>query len=266
MKDHAYFEELISRMLDDELTADETRELDEHIAACPECRLTAEAFRAVHTALSEELSDAPADLHEYIMADIRRSEVRKKNRRHRPIVAAAACIAAVFIGMFAFRGGKMGVQAAAGAIESFSADTEVFDAVTSAASDAGYFSVDEIPAASMARELPAAEFFAEAEEDAPKECGAPARMLGLASDTVYFLHDAEDMEVLRQLLSDEKTEEMPENAALFSVVCEADGSVICVFEQPDGTLLYTDDTREGCFAGACTVEDCRKFVMENEEK
>lgn len=280
MTDHEYFEELISRMLDDELTADEMRELDAHIAVCPDCRLTAEAFGAVHAALNEELCETPEGMSEKIMAEIRRSAIRKKNRRLRPFLAAAACLAVVLLGSAAIRGGAMKdgavMQAAAGATESFAAvysEAENGNVRKEASADAASVTDREESSADNGRELPAAEFSAEAEEAFPKpEEPFPkpeepsAMMLGLASDTVYFLDDAECMEALRQLLSDEKTEETPENAALFSVVCDADGSVIYIYEQSDGTVLYTDNIHEGCFAGACTAEDCRNFVMENAEK
>lgn len=108
-------QELISRMIDEDLNPLEDALLAEHLETCASCRAVYAAFSALSGALSEELEEPPRALRANVMADIRRAEIRKKNRRHRGVyttVAAAAAIAVIIGASFAvtplFRGGKAG--------------------------------------------------------------------------------------------------------------------------------------------------------------
>ena len=55
MEDCAYMQELISRMLDEDLNADEQAALAKHLESCPACRTMYEAFAAVSASLGGEL-------------------------------------------------------------------------------------------------------------------------------------------------------------------------------------------------------------------
>ena len=75
MKDCAYYQELISRLIDRELTLEEGEELAAHARSCPECQAVYKAFSTLSGTLSDELEEPPEELAENVMAQIRREEV-----------------------------------------------------------------------------------------------------------------------------------------------------------------------------------------------
>ena len=105
MKDCAYYQELISRLIDREITPEEGEELAAHARECEECRAVYSAFAALSGMISDELADPPEELSENVMAEIRRSEMWKKNRKPRQNLrryAAIAASAVLVIGVGAF--------------------------------------------------------------------------------------------------------------------------------------------------------------------
>ncbi|MGI5977390.1 MAG: zf-HC2 domain-containing protein [Candidatus Limivicinus sp.] len=104
MKDCKYYQELISRMLDEDLSRSEKADLAEHISTCEECAAVYQAFSSISETIASDMVEPPEDLTDNIMADIRRSEIVKKNRsgkksglsaQVKSIIAAAACVAVV---------------------------------------------------------------------------------------------------------------------------------------------------------------------------
>lgn len=94
------YQELISRLLDGELSSEEQTALDAHIAVCPDCAAVCAAFHALSEALSSDLVEPPEALHENIMANIRRENIKKQNRptrRWRSLLAVAACFAVIVL-------------------------------------------------------------------------------------------------------------------------------------------------------------------------
>ena len=95
MKDCAYYQELISRLIDREITPEEGEELSAHARECEECRAVYTAFVSLSDMLGSDLDDAPEELSENVMAEIRRAELWKQNRKPRRQlrrwVAIAAC-------------------------------------------------------------------------------------------------------------------------------------------------------------------------------
>ena len=93
------FQELISAALDDELNEDEKAQLAEHLKSCPECARVYEAFSSLSEAMDSELQEMPSELHENIMAELRREDIKKKNKKLskplKTILASAACLALV---------------------------------------------------------------------------------------------------------------------------------------------------------------------------
>lgn len=95
----AYFEDLILRLPDGELTDSEAAELQEHLRTCPSCR---RLFRALDslTQTLDEMAEPPAELAEGVMNRILfakavpASDRRKKTstRRFIPVAAAAGLI------------------------------------------------------------------------------------------------------------------------------------------------------------------------------
>ena len=88
-----YWQGLISRMLDEDLSAEEEAALAKHLEGCEECRALHGAFAAVSGALAGQLEEPPKRLRETVMAQVRRDAIRKKNTR-RPWRAALAVAAA----------------------------------------------------------------------------------------------------------------------------------------------------------------------------
>ena len=94
MKYCAYYQELISRLIDREITPEEGEELAAHARECEECRAVYTAFVSLSDALSGDLVDAPEELGENVMAEIRRAELWKQNRGPRRQLRRWAALAA----------------------------------------------------------------------------------------------------------------------------------------------------------------------------
>jgi hypothetical protein len=94
VKDCAYYQELISRLVDREITPEEGEELAAHARECEECRAVYTAFVSLSDALCAELVDPPEELAENVMAEIRRAELWKQNRRPRRQIRRWAALAA----------------------------------------------------------------------------------------------------------------------------------------------------------------------------
>ncbi|MBR0208029.1 MAG: zf-HC2 domain-containing protein [Oscillospiraceae bacterium] len=94
MKDCATYQALISRLIDREITPEEGEELAAHARECEECRAVYTAFVSLSHMLSSELVDPPEELAENVMAEIRRSELWKQNRKPRRQLRRWAAIAA----------------------------------------------------------------------------------------------------------------------------------------------------------------------------
>ena len=113
MRNCDYYEELISRSLDDELSVEERKALAVHLASCPSCSQMRQLMADISGLMEEDMEELPDGLHEDIMASVRRSEMIKRNGRtgrngknngrksikiSRPVrnlLATAACMALV---------------------------------------------------------------------------------------------------------------------------------------------------------------------------
>lgn len=99
MESCALMQEMMSRMLDDDLNADERAALAKHLESCDACKAMYEAFAAVSDALGGELAEPPESLCEKVMSEIRREEIRKKNRRPWRAVLSVAAVLALVLGL-----------------------------------------------------------------------------------------------------------------------------------------------------------------------
>ena len=102
INEHEQYQELISRLLDDDtLTETENEALQAHLDECPECRLLYQAFKEMSGFIGSELEEPPAELRENIMAEIRREEIRRNNQRviGRTGLVAAAAVLILMIGV-----------------------------------------------------------------------------------------------------------------------------------------------------------------------
>ena len=106
MRTCAEYQELISAMLDGELTAEETAEVEAHVAVCGECKAMYEAFAAVS---GMEAAEVPDTLHEAVMTKVTAAQKAFKTQnnlvRLRPILTTAACLVVIVGTLFAVRTG-----------------------------------------------------------------------------------------------------------------------------------------------------------------
>ena len=94
--------ELLSAQLDGAITIEEQTALQEHLAACPECRRIQSELKMAEEALPKLQQEPPKLLHDAVMQEIRRETRRKKERktllRFVGVMAAAAALLAVLAG------------------------------------------------------------------------------------------------------------------------------------------------------------------------
>lgn len=93
-----YYQELISRLVDEELSAGEQAVLVSHLEHCPDCAALVQAFQSISAVIAEDLAEPPEALSENVMAVLRREEITAKNRkkiRWKGPLATAACLALV---------------------------------------------------------------------------------------------------------------------------------------------------------------------------
>ncbi len=111
------YQELISRMVDGDLSQKEQKELLAHIETCPECAALYQAISLLSEKISGELEESPLDLRDNVMAEIRREEIHKRNRLPtilRAVMSAAACLAVivgVYLGVSLTRGNHLNTAA-----------------------------------------------------------------------------------------------------------------------------------------------------------
>lgn len=101
MNDCEKYTELMSQLLDGELSAEQESELRTHIASCESCRKVFDAFTSVSEALSDELVEPPEMLTKGVLFKIKN---QKKHRRfaYGKFTALAACLALILLGAAKF--------------------------------------------------------------------------------------------------------------------------------------------------------------------
>ena len=98
MSDCTKYIELISSMVDGELSAEQELELRTHIEHCDECRKVYEAFMGISDALSEDLVEPPEMLTKGIMFKINMQKKGKNRFAIGRFTAIAACLALILFG------------------------------------------------------------------------------------------------------------------------------------------------------------------------
>jgi hypothetical protein len=144
MADCAKYQEMISALLDGELSDAQQDELYAHLALCPECNALFHALQAIHSLCDVASVQPPEALAEGVMRQIKTSTVQKPIKRRlfyriAAGVAAAACLALVLVSLPHILPG-----AGSAANDSAAADTTrspcaitAEDAVTADSADAG---------------------------------------------------------------------------------------------------------------------------------
>jgi len=104
------YQDMISRLLDEDLSDKEKIELEEHMENCEECKAMYGAFSAVSLSLSEDLEEVPENLKDNIMNAVRKESVQN-NKANRKVwkswLAAAACLALIIVGVNQYGLGKL---------------------------------------------------------------------------------------------------------------------------------------------------------------
>ncbi|MGN1001691.1 MAG: zf-HC2 domain-containing protein [Oscillospiraceae bacterium] len=127
MRECERIQELISLLLDGELSEAEEQTVREHIADCAECREMYEAFAAVSDAMRADAAPVPDGLHEKIMDGVRAAGRKKPGRviHLRRYVTAAACLVVILGAVLALGRGGMGFDSAASTANSAAAPAAV---------------------------------------------------------------------------------------------------------------------------------------------
>lgn len=102
MSECTRIQELISAIVDGEVSEGEKAEIEKHVEACPECKTMLAAFTAVSESLSE-LEEMPENLHESIMREVK-NEGKKKKSPLLKILPLAACLVLVIFTAFSLNG------------------------------------------------------------------------------------------------------------------------------------------------------------------
>ena len=172
-----YYQELISRLVDGEISHDEHEALMAHLNTCSRCNAMYAVFHDLSDILAEESEPLPEGLHENIMAGVRRSEIIRKNRRLRKLglstaLTAAACAVLV---LFAARGVTPGERAKSVSIRS---EEEVRQTIPSPSPDSFMPAATSVPAQ--------AEYTAPVQTYAPAPVSTWAPIPAAAAPDVYL--------------------------------------------------------------------------------
>lgn len=200
------YQEMISRMLDGDLSPKERAELAEHVKRCPDCAAVYVAFRSLSENLGQELEEVPGALHENIMADVRRESLRTKNsvhtrRRHwHTALTAAACLvvlvaAGLSLPKIAARKG-LADQAAPAEAELFEESVTADSAVQNAY---GLFETKkDADSALLPNAMP------EMPAEAPAEAAAEEEPMEDYTDTEFLTLDKAQSAALEEIITGEK--------------------------------------------------------------
>ena len=295
-----FYQELISRMVDGDLSAREEADLARHTETCPDCAALFQAFSAISGQIGEDLEEAPFDLRDNVMAEIHREEIRRRNRIPtilRSVLSAAACVALIF-------GVYLGVSITQGK----NLVTAAYDAAPAAAEEKVAAAGAEVRAMPEAAPAEAEEAPAEAEEAAAAEEPADAPLLqsnavesapesdhpllGMGSGASApvetsreepaeaFDETAEeaaeapaleeweltnwDLSLLRELLKgspeERSAEEMEPHAFGRILLRNVREELEVLLYEEDGVLYYLDPAEETVYRSALSVEELRAFL------
>ncbi len=292
------YQELISRMVDGDLSAREEADLARHIETCPDCAALFRAFSALSSQIGEDLEESPFDLRDNVMAEIHREEIRRRNRIPtilRSVLSAAACVALI-VGVY------LGVSITQGK----NLVTAAYEAVPAAAEEKLAAAEEEVRAMPEAAPAAAEEAPAEEAADAPTlqtnaveaapesdhpllgmgstasvpaetaqeqpETEAPAEALEETAEDeaaeVPALEEWEltnwDLSLLRELLQgspDERSSQELEPYAFGRIHLQnlREEHSVLLYEV-DGVLYYLDPVDQTVYRSALTAEELRAFL------
>lgn len=226
MNDCEKCREMISCLLDGELSEAQQSFVREHIAACPECRSVYDAFSAVSARLHEE-EPLPDGLHEKIMSGIKAKPKKKTGIVWIKYLSAAACLALVI-----FAGVKSGMLSPA---EHKTDSSDLYAAETLPVLDGRFTGRSD-------------------EENGDKTAYTQEQ----SAKTSVALEEA-DAEKLLALIepADGAEEYEPAAEADYAVSLGEDAGVVFIYI--DGDKVYADRGK-GAFSAPCTADEIRNLL------
>lgn len=227
--DHEKCKELISCLLDGELTADEAKAVHEHIADCAECRTVYEAFSAVSEAMKADAQEPPEELRRGVMDKIAAAKKKKTRTIWLRTLSAVACLALI---VFAYANSGSGNQ-------NDSAGTDGSTVVHSG---------DDITNGTVSEDM--------SERSMPQQSK-------LSSVPLYTVRDAAEAEALTELLKQGDAEKQIPSGKLpdAELLLTPDGS-----DESVSVLLYFDgndafaDTGDGIYHAIGTATEFESII------
>lgn len=291
------YQELISRMVDGDLSPEEKHDLSDHVETCPSCSALFQAFFAISKQIEEDLEEPPLDLRDSVMAEIQRAEIRRRNRIPtiiRGVLSAAACLAVIsgiYLGVSLTQGKHLTTAAsgadAAPAEKAVAAEAAalpeeeaVQDRAAGAKEEAAEAPMLQANAPALAAEEPAAapeertvdvqaaepaadeaddEADAEGAEDLALEEALPPE-----EDENEWLLSNWDLALLRELLGgtpvDLSREAMEPYLMGKLQVENRQGSWTVYLYERNGVLYYLDPTEEAVYQASLTPQELLDFL------
>lgn len=267
-------QELISRMLDEDLSEEEKALVAEHLRVCPDCAALYAAFSGLSGAIQGDLEEPPASLRETVMAAVRREALAEKrplrlSRPMRSFLAAAACLALLtgvsYVLRQPLRNAATDTAAPAGAAESAAQEPEI--AMFRMTNDENGMAD---AASGAAEENDAAAINQESAPEAPAAAPVPAPGMEDGQDTgaeSVVLADSAQWDALLELLGLSETAEAasamdagaaPDLVPLYEIAF--DGQTLLVFSGESGLYAALD----GAVAPVpvrCTGEELEGFLL-----
>lgn len=178
MSDCAKIQELISEMLDGELSERDCAAIEAHIKLCPQCAAMYADFAALSEGVGELWTEVPAGLHDKIMKGVRTAPKPKKSLliTLRPYMSAAACLVVIIGAVFAIRDSRNDTRWLSSTSDT-AAPSAAYDMPAAAAADsAEFFSYGkaESAASQEAGEAPDNKYTADIPAEMEMPAGEPA--------------------------------------------------------------------------------------------
>ena len=287
------YQELISRMVDGDLSPEEKHDLADHVETCPSCSALFQAFFAISKQIGEDLEEPPLDLRDSVMAEIQRAEIRRRNRIPtiiRGVLSAAACLAVIsgiYLGV-SLTQGKHLTTAASGAdavaaekavaaeAAALPEEEAVQDRAAGAKEEAAEAPMLQANAPALAAEEPAAAseeraVDTQAVEPAADEAAAegtedlaPEEDLPPEEDENEWLLSSWDLALLRELLGgtpvDLSREALePYLMGKIQVKNQEDSWTVYLYER-NGVLYYLDPAEESIYQARLTPQELLDFL------
>lgn len=268
-----YYQELISCLLDGELSADEEAALADHLQSCPDCAAMHRAFAALSNTMAEDMEDAPESLCPNVMAELRRAEILKKNRRKsaiKAVLATAACAVFAFAaGRMTGFGGSSNENASVAVYDVKMTQTESFavpaeaPAAARMAEDGAAFTGGTMVTADMTASEPEAMTEEAAEEAAPMEANTFSLARSGSSADSGAGTKASDWHSLNALLGGTAVEgdvALPDSPSL-QLTAQADGVFYTlVIYELEGFLYYLDPADGVLKRSSCALSVLEEFA------